>query len=306
MAFLDKLKLGLKKTKTNLVNKIDDTISKFVKIDDDLFEQLIENLIISDVGFETSEYIIEQVKDKVRKNKIKEPNEIKVLLKDEIENILKVNSNKQLKCIDNPDNTLDVILVVGINGTGKTTTIGKLSHKLTKLNKKVIIAAGDTFRAAAIEQLEIWANRSKADYIKHSNGADPSAVIYDAINAAYKRKMDVLICDTAGRLHTKRNLMEELKKINRIIEKEAAKAQVEKLIVIDATSGNNALVQAKAFNEAIALDGIILTKLDGTAKGGMIINICKQLQIPVKYIGVGESIDDLKIFNAKEFVEALF
>ena len=306
MTFFNKLKAGLKKTKDNMVSRIDETIKQFVKIDEELFEELFEILIISDVGFETSEYIIENIKDKVRSNKIKEPHIIRELLKKEINDILSISAEVELKCINTPSSTLDIVLIVGINGTGKTTTIGKLSKLFEIKNKKVIIAAGDTFRAAAIEQLDVWATRANADIIKHSNGADPSAVIYDAIDAANTRNKDILICDTAGRLHTKKNLMEELKKINRVIEKEASDAQIEKLIVIDATSGNNSLVQVKAFNDAIGLDGIILTKLDGTAKGGIIINICRQVQIPVKYIGVGEKIDDLQVFDSKQFIEALF
>lgn len=306
MSFFDKLKSGLKKTKENMIGKIDDVIKRFVKIDEQLFEELLEILIISDIGYETAEYIIDQIKDKVRSGRIQDPSLIRQLLKEEIDSILQVSSEKELKCIENPSDDLDIIIVVGINGTGKTTSIGKLASKLNTAGKKVIIAAGDTFRAAAIEQLEVWAKRAEADFIKHFSGADPSAVMFDAISAAYKRDRNVLICDTAGRLHTKKNLMEELKKIDRIIQREAVNAQIEKLIVIDATSGNNALVQAKAFHEAIGLDGIILTKLDGTAKGGIIINICRQLQIPVKYIGVGEKIDDLRLFNSEEFVNALF
>ncbi|MBN2853063.1 MAG: signal recognition particle-docking protein FtsY [Clostridia bacterium] len=306
MSFFDKLKSGLKKTKDNMVGKIDDVIKKFIKIDEELFEELLEILIISDIGYETAEYIIEEIKDKVKTKRVTDPLEIRKMLKEEINQILQSSSDKELKCIKHPSDDLDIIIVVGINGTGKTTSIGKMASKLNDLGKKVIIAAGDTFRAAAIEQLEVWANRAQADFIKHFSGADPSAVMFDAINAAYKRGKNVLICDTAGRLHTKKNLMEELKKIDRIIQREAMNAQIEKLIVIDATSGNNALVQAKAFHEAIGLDGIILTKLDGTAKGGIIINICRQLQIPVKYIGVGEKIDDLRLFNSEEFVDALF
>jgi len=306
MGLYNKLKDGLKKTKANFTDKIEDILQSFVKIDEELFEELLDILIMSDVGFETSESIINNIQKKVKANKIKDAHEIKDLLKEEISQILDISSNKELKCISQPSNNLDIVIVIGVNGTGKTTSIGKIAYKLKKLNKKTIIAAGDTFRAAAIEQLEVWAKRADADFIKLSQGADSSAVMYDAIHAAYNRKNDVLICDTAGRLHTKKNLMEELKKINRIIDKESKGAQVEKLIVIDATSGNNALVQVEAFNEAIGLDGIILTKLDGTAKGGIIINICKKLNIPVKYIGIGEKIDDLKVFDSKEFVEALF
>ena len=306
MSLYNKLKDGLKKTKANFTDKIDNILQSFVKINEELFEELLDVLIMSDVGFETSESIINSIQKKVKINKIKDVNEIKELLKEEIRKILDISSKKELKCIADPSKILDIVIVIGVNGTGKTTSIGKIAYKLKTLNKKTIIAAGDTFRAAAIEQLEVWANRAEADFIKLSQGADSSAVMFDAIHAAYNRKKDVLICDTAGRLHTKKNLMEELKKINRIIDKESKNAQVERLIVIDATSGNNALVQVEAFNEAIGLDGIILTKLDGTAKGGIIINICNKLNIPVKYIGVGEKIDDLKVFNSKEFVEALF
>ncbi len=306
MNFISKFKNGLSKTRTNMMNKIDDVIKNFVKIDEQFFEELLEILIISDVGFSTSEIIIDALKDKVKSLRISEPEAIKDLLKDEIIKILTVSSDKQLLCLSNPSLTLDVIMVVGINGTGKTTSIGKIANQLTKDNKQVLIAAGDTFRAAANEQLEIWSKRAKADFVKHKTGADPGAVIYDAIHAAKKRQKNIVICDTAGRLHTKKNLMEELKKINKIILREVGNGQYEKLIVLDATSGNNALVQVKAFHEAIGIDGIILTKLDGTAKGGIIIAICQQLNIPIKYIGVGEKIDDLQQFSAKAFIDALF
>lgn len=306
MNFISKLKNGLSKTRTSMISKIDDVIKNFVKIDEQFFEELLEILIISDVGFSTSEIIIDALKDKVKSLRISEPEVIKDLLKDEIMKILTVSSDKQLLCLSNPSPTLDVIMVVGINGTGKTTSIGKIANQLTKDKNQVLIAAGDTFRAAANEQLEIWSKRAKADFVKHKTGADPGAVIYDAIHAAKKRKKNIVICDTAGRLHTKKNLMEELKKINKIILRELGDGQYEKLIVLDATSGNNALVQVKAFHEAIGIDGIILTKLDGTAKGGIIIAICQQLNIPIKYIGVGEKIDDLQQFSAKAFIDALF
>ncbi len=306
MSFITKLKDGLAKTRTNMVNKIDDVIKSFVKIDEQFFEELLEVLIISDVGFITSEIIIDTLKDKVKSLRISDPEAIRDLLKEKIEDILTVSSDKQLLCLSNPSPIIDVIMVVGINGTGKTTSIGKIANQLAKDNNQVLIAAGDTFRAAANEQLEVWAQRANADFVKHTTGADPGAVIYDAIHAAKKRQKNIVICDTAGRLHTKKNLMEELKKINKIIEREIGDGQFEKLIVLDATSGNNALVQVKAFHEAIGLDGIILTKLDGTAKGGIIIAICQQLNIPIKYIGVGEKIDDLQQFSAKAFVDALF
>lgn len=273
----------------------------FGKIDEELFEELEEALISSDVGVDTTLKIIDDVKNKVKERKLTNPKDVKELLKEELTAILS-SGDSRLHLETKPS----VIIVVGVNGVGKTTSIGKIAANLKRDGKKVILAAGDTFRAAAIEQLEVWANRSGAELIKHTEGSDPAAVVYDAIQAAKSRKADVLICDTAGRLHTKKNLMEELKKINRIIDREMPEASKETLLVLDATTGQNAVSQAKVFGEATNVTGIVLTKLDGTAKGGIILAIKAEQDIPVKLIGVGEQIDDLQEFNPREFVEALF
>lgn len=297
----DKLKNGLTKTKSNFTEKVAEALNLAVKIDDDLYEELEEILITSDIGVEASIDIIEMVREKVKEKKIRDPKEVYTCLKEVLIEILREENNSF-----NIQSTPKVFLVIGVNGAGKTTSIGKMSYNLKKQGYKVIVAAADTFRAAAIDQLEVWSNRAGVDIIKHQEGSDPGAVIFDAIQASKSRNADILICDTAGRLHNKKNLMNELEKINRIIHREYSEASCETLLVLDATTGQNALQQAKQFTEVCPVDGIILTKLDGTAKGGVIIAIKHVLNIPVRLIGVGEGIDDLQEFNAKEFVEALF
>lgn len=307
MNFFQRLKEGLSKTKDKLTKQIDKLLASFRKIDEELFEQLEEILIESDIAIDTVLEIIENLKNSVKINNITDPMDIRYLLKDNLYKILSKKDDNILFALNpNNSNKLNIILVVGVNGTGKTTSIGKLSLLLSQTGKNVMLAAADTFRAAASEQLNEWAKRTDVDIISHKSGADPGAVVYDAIHAAKRRDTDVLICDTAGRLHTKSNLMEELKKIRRVITKEAEDAIVETVLVIDASSGQNSMVQARVFNECVHIDGIILTKLDGTAKGGIVVSICNELDIPVKYIGIGEKADDLKPFDAKEFVEALF
>ena len=275
-------------------------LKSFTKIDDELFEELEELLVMGDVGVPTAEKICEELKKKVKKEGIKNPNEIHRLLEERVSDMLRGGEELDLST------TPSIILVIGVNGVGKTTTIGKLANHLTKQGKKVILAAGDTFRAAAIEQLEIWADRSHCEIIKQNEGSDPAAVIYDAISAAKARHADVIICDTAGRLHNKKPLMDELAKINRIIDRELPDASKEKLLVLDATTGQNAVNQAEQFSLATGITGIVLTKLDGTAKGGVVLAIKEGLGIPVKYIGVGEQIDDLQPFDAEDFAKALF
>jgi fused signal recognition particle receptor len=299
--FFEKLKSGLAKTRNGLTDKISDMLNLYVSIDEDLFEELEEILITSDIGVETSLDIIERVRKKIKENKIKDPKEVKSCLKQVLSEML---STEETELIDKKSPS--IILVVGVNGVGKTTSIGKIAAKLKKQNNKVLLAAGDTFRAAAIDQLEVWSNRAGVDIIRHQEGSDPAAVVFDAIQAAKARKVDVLICDTAGRLHNKKNLMDELNKINRVIDREFSEASRQTLLVLDATTGQNAVQQAKQFMEVCPINGIILTKLDGTAKGGIVVSIKNQLNIPVKLIGVGEGIDDLQDFNAQEFVEALF
>ncbi len=301
MSFFDKLKSGLIKTRRGITDRIDQVLVSFGKIDENLFEELEEILVAADIGVEAALKIIEDLKAKVKEEKITDTSKIREVLKEEILRILEDNS---------PDFALDtipsVIVVLGVNGVGKTTSIGKIANNLKKEGKKVIVAAADTFRAAAIEQLEVWAGRAGVEIIKNKEGSDPASVVYDALHAARSRNADVLICDTAGRLHTKKNLMEELKKILRIINRELPGAKKEILLVLDATTGQNAIQQARTFNEAVNVSGIVLTKLDGTAKGGIIIAIKSELDIPVKLIGVGEQMDDLQKFDAGEFVEALF
>lgn len=275
-------------------------LKSFTKIDDELFEELEELLVMGDVGVPTAEKICEELKKRVKKEGIKNPNEIHRLLEETVSDMLRGGEELDLST------TPSIILVIGVNGVGKTTTIGKLANHLTKQGKKVILAAGDTFRAAAIEQLEIWADRSHCEIIKQNEGSDPAAVIYDAISAAKARHADVIICDTAGRLHNKKPLMDELAKINRIIDRELPDASKEKLLVLDATTGQNAVNQAEQFSLATGITGIVLTKLDGTAKGGVVLAIKEGLGIPVKYIGVGEQIDDLQPFDAEDFARALF
>lgn len=299
--FFDKLKSGLSKTKNNLTDKITSMLNLAIVIDDELYEELEEILITADIGVETSLYIIEQVKVKVKEKKIKDPALLNDCLKEVIMDIL--NSNSEDK---NKSNNPTITLVIGVNGVGKTTSIGKIADKYKKQGNKVLLAAADTFRAAAIDQLEIWSQRAGVDIIKHKEGADPAAVVFDAIQAAKARNVDMLICDTAGRLHNKKNLMNELGKINKIISREYPEANKETLLVLDATTGQNAVEQAKQFMEVCAADGIILTKLDGTAKGGIVISIKHQLNIPVKFVGVGEAVEDLQEFNPEGFVNALF
>lgn len=301
MGFFNKLKEGLKKTKNAITERIDQVLVSFGKIDEELFEELEEILITSDVGAEASINIIEELRKKVKENKVTDPMKVKELLKEELTEVLSKGSTEL-----NVETSPTVIVVVGVNGVGKTTSIGKIANQLKQSGKKVVMAAADTFRAAAIDQLEIWANRVGVDLIKHSEGADPAAVVFDAVQSIKAKKGDVLICDTAGRLHNKKNLMDELKKIFRIIDRELPDASKEVLLVLDATTGQNAIVQAKTFKEVAPVSGIVLTKLDGTAKGGIVIAISSELNIPVKLIGVGEQIDDLQRFNAVEFVEALF
>lgn len=300
MGFFNKIKEGLKKTRDAVIGQIDSMLKSFTKIDDELFEELEELLVMGDVGVPTAEKICEELKKKVKKEGIKNPNEIHRLLEETVADMLRGGEELDIST------TPSIILVIGVNGVGKTTTIGKLANHLTKQGKKVILAAGDTFRAAAIEQLEIWADRSHCEIIKQNEGSDPAAVIFDAISAAKARHADVIICDTAGRLHNKKHLMDELAKINRIIDRELPDAAKEKLLVLDATTGQNAVNQAEQFSLATGITGIVLTKLDGTAKGGVVLAIKEGLGIPVKYIGVGEQIDDLQPFDAEDFAKALF
>lgn len=298
--FFSRLKEGLLKTRKNIAGKINNVLSGFKSVDEDLFEQLEEILITSDVGISTSISILDNLREKVKEQKIKTPAEIKELLKQEILAIMEDSTEKF------GEKTPAVILIIGVNGVGKTTSIGKIASKMKNSGKKIIIAAADTFRAAAIDQLEVWGNRAGVDIIKHQEGSDPAAVIFDAINSAKSKKADMLICDTAGRLHNKKNLMDELKKIYRVIEREYPEAHKETLLVLDAATGQNAISQAKLFKEAADITGLVLTKLDGTAKGGIVIAIKSELGIPVKFIGVGEKINDLQDFAAVDFVNALF
>ena len=300
MGFFDKLKQGLSKTKTSFEEKINNVFSNFRKVDEELLEELEEALIMSDVGVETSTKIIGNLRDRIKKEKIEDEEAVKQALREEIK-----------KIFDELDNSLhldtvpSVILVVGVNGVGKTTSIGKMSNRLRKDGKKVVIAAADTFRAAAVEQLEIWANRAGSDIVKREEGVDPASVVFDAIKVAKEKNADVLICDTAGRLHNKKYLMDELIKIKRVIDKELPNASKEILMVLDATTGQNAISQVKAFKETVDITGLVLTKLDGTAKGGVVIGIANENKMPVKFIGIGEQIDDMEIFNSEDFVKAL-
>ncbi len=299
--FWSRLVSGLSKTRANIVAGIDSIFSGFSNIDDDFYEEIEEILIMGDIGVKATEEIIEKLKKKVKENHIKEPAECKELLINSIKEQMNVGETAYRF-----EHEKSVVLVIGVNGVGKTTSIGKLAGKLKDEGKRVVIAAADTFRAAAGNQLLEWANRAGVEMIGGQEGADPAAVVYDAVAAAKARNADVLLCDTAGRLHNKKNLMEELKKINRILEKEYPEAFRETLVVLDATTGQNALAQAKEFSEAAEITGIVLTKMDGTAKGGIAVAIHSELGIPVKYIGVGESIDDLQKFDSEEFVNALF
>ena len=300
MGFFDKLKQGLFKTKSAIVDKVDALFKKFVKVDEDLFDELEELLISADIGAYTTEEILDELRDTVKENRIKEPEEVKRELFDILRRM--IGEHEPLNLSTKPA----VILVIGVNGVGKTTSIGKISAELKRQGKKVVVAAADTFRAAAAEQLNVWTERAGVDIIRQAAGADPASVVYDAISAVKSRNADVLIVDTAGRLHNKKNLMDELAKIDRVIARELPNSAKETLLVLDATTGQNAVFQAKEFKEASKMTGLVLTKLDGTAKGGIIISIKKELGIPVKFIGVGEQIDDMKPFDSKEFAGALF
>jgi len=300
-SFFEKLKTGLTKTRDNFTERISSVLTGALYIDEDLYEEIEEILITADIGVETSLEIIERLKAKVREERIKDPSNLRQCLKEVIIDML--GSEKGSIA---PEKTPQVILVIGVNGVGKTTSIGKISAQLKARGYKVLLAAADTFRAAAIDQLEIWSTRAGVDIVKHQEGSDPAAVVFDSIQAAKARKTDVLICDTAGRLHNKKNLMDELGKINRVVEREFPEAAKKTLLVLDSTTGQNAVEQARQFMEVCRIDGIVLTKLDGTAKGGIIISIKHQLGIPVSLIGVGEGIDDLQEFDPVAFAEALF
>ena len=296
------LKSGLTKTRNALTDKLNVALNLAVSIDDDLYEELEEILIMADIGMDTTMEIIEKLKDKIRKEKINDVELVRPALKSVIAEMMKAGSENE----NDTNAEKEVILVIGVNGVGKTTSIGKLAAMNKAEGKKVLLAAADTFRAGAIDQLVVWSERAKVDIVKHGEGSDPAAVVFDAINASKSRGVDLLICDTAGRLHNKKNLMDELGKINRIIDRELSNAHKETLLVLDGTTGQNAVIQAKQFMEVCPIDGIILTKLDGTAKGGVVISIKNTLNIPVKYIGVGEGIEDLQAFDPESFVEALF
>ena len=300
MGFFDKLKNGLSKTKNSFDEKINNVFSNFRKVDEELLDELEEALIMSDVGVETSTKIISNLRNRIKKEKIENKEDVRNALREEIVNILNEVDNG-LKLDTHPS----VILVVGVNGVGKTTSIGKIANRLKKDGKKVVVAAADTFRAAAVEQLEIWANRANCDIVKREEGVDPASVVYDAIQIVKQKDADVLICDTAGRLHNKKYLMDELVKIKKVIDKEMPESSKEVLMVLDATTGQNAISQVKAFKETVDINGLILTKLDGTAKGGVVVGIVAENQMPVKFIGVGEQIDDMEIFNSEDFAKAL-
>lgn len=301
MGFFEKLKAGLKKTSTSVTEKVNEVFSVFVKVDEELFENLEEALITADMGVETSVYIIEELRKRVKLKHITDGNAVKDELKSVIAEILS-EQNSAMKLENKPA----VVLVIGVNGVGKTTSIGKIAAHYKEAGNKVMLAAADTFRAAAIEQLDIWAQRCGCEIIKHRENSDPAAVVFDACAAAKARGADILICDTAGRLHNKKNLMAELEKINRVIDRELPGSSRETLLVLDATTGQNAVSQAKLFGEAANITGIVLTKLDGTAKGGIVVSISKEQEIPVKFIGVGEGIDDLQEFDPNDFAKALF
>jgi len=300
MGFFDKLKNGLNKTKSSFEEKMNNVFSNFRKVDEELLEELEEVLIMSDVGVETATKIVSNLRNRVRVEKIQDEEGVREVLKDEIKKIFDSVDNS-LKL----ESRLSVILVVGVNGVGKTTSIGKIANKLKKEGKKVVIAAADTFRAAAVEQVEIWANRANCELVKKTEGTDPASVVFDAIKIAKDQQADVLICDTAGRLHNKKYLMDELVKIKKVIDNELPNTSKEILMVLDATTGQNAIEQVKAFKETVDITGIVLTKLDGTAKGGVVIGIVSENKMPVKFIGVGEQIDDMEVFNSTDFVNAL-
>lgn len=299
MGFLDKLKNGLKKTKNAVMGQLDDVIKSFRKVDEDLLEELEEVLICADVGAESTEYIIDELRDRIKSGNIKEPDDVRAALAEILREL--VGEGEELKLDTHPS----VILVIGVNGVGKTTSIGKIAANLKSQGRRVLVAAADTFRAAAIEQLAVWCDRAGVELVHQSEGSDPAAVVYDAVAAAKRRDADVLIVDTAGRLHNKKNLMDELAKIGRVLDRELPDSSRETLLVLDSTTGQNALVQAKEFKNATDITGLILTKLDGTAKGGAVFSIRRTVGIPVKYIGVGEQIDDMQPFDAQMFVDAL-
>ena len=301
MGFFEKLKQGLTKTKDSIVKQVDNLFKGFVKVDEDFLEELEELLILADLGAGVAMEIIDKLRDRIKDEKLEDSEQVKAALKEIL-----------VESISNEDNSLKLdtvpstVLVIGVNGVGKTTSIAKIAHSLKQSGKKVLLAAADTFRAAAIEQLEVWANRAQVDIIKQNEGSDPAAVVFDAISSAKHNGTEVLVIDTAGRLHNKKNLMDELNKINRVIDRELPGCSREVLLVLDATTGQNAINQAKEFKNAANITGIVLTKLDGTAKGGIVFSVKKELGIPVKYIGVGEKMEDLQPFNAEEFVKALF
>ena len=300
MGFFDKLKQGLSKTKESFNEKINNVFKNFRKVDEDLLEELEEALIMSDVGMETSMKIIENLRDKIKTDKIEDADLVKQALREQIEEILdSVDSNLKL------ETKPSVILFVGVNGVGKTTSIGKIANNLRKEGKKVIVAAADTFRAAAVEQLEVWANRAQVQLVKRPEGTDPASVVFDAIKTTKQEHADVLIIDTAGRLHNKKYLMDELIKINKVIDKELPDVSKEVLMVLDATTGQNAIMQVKAFKEAVNINGLVLTKLDGTSKGGAVIGIVSENNLPIKFIGVGEQLDDMQKFNSTDFVNSI-
>ena len=297
---MDKLKAGLSKTKNAIFGQVNEVLKAFVKVDEDLLDELEELLIVSDIGVAATEEIMERLRDDVKEGRLKEKDQVIGALRAILEDM--IGEGEELKL----DTAPSVILVIGVNGAGKTTSIGKISNRLISKGKKVVVAAADTFRAAAIDQLAVWCERSGADIVKQNEGSDPAAVVFDAIAYAKRKQADVLIIDTAGRLHNKKNLMNELAKINRVIERELPDAARENLLVLDATTGQNAILQAKEFSNAASITGLVLNKLDGTAKGGIVVSIKKELGIPVKFIGVGEKIDDMQEFVASEFVEAFF
>lgn len=300
MGLFSKIKEGLKKTKDSMINKMQRVVNSFTKIDEELFEQLEETMIMSDIGVETSVDICSRLRKKIKEQGVTDPALIMDLIQEIVAEMMGNDTSLDMST------TPSIIMVIGVNGAGKTTTIGKLCHQLKSEGKKVIVAAADTFRAAAIDQLQVWTERAGVDIVKHAEGSDPGAVVYDAISAAKARNCDVLVIDTAGRLHNKKNLMDELAKINRIMSTQAEGCSKEVLLVLDATTGQNAVNQARLFSETAEITGIVLTKLDGTAKGGIVISIMNELNIPVKLIGVGEKIDDLQPFDSKSFVTALF
>ena len=300
MGFFDKLKTGLNKTKESINEKINDVFSNFRKVDENFLEELEEILIMSDIGIDTSTKIIGKLRERMKKEKIEDEEEVKKALREEMQEILEV-TDKEMHLNTKPS----IILVIGVNGVGKTTSIGKIANRIRKDGKKVVVAAADTFRAAAVEQLEIWAKRSGAEIVKREEGVDPASVVYDAIKKVKEEEADVLIVDTAGRLHNKKYLMDELNKIQKVINKEMPDADKEVLLVIDGTTGQNAISQVKAFKKEADITGLVLTKLDGTAKGGAVIGIVEENKIPVKFIGIGEQIDDMEVFNAEDFVKAI-